>query len=49
MATKAHGRILFWEGASLWVLGTRPGEGETGDLTQLRRALLALLSALEVG
>jgi AraC-like DNA-binding protein len=23
----AHGRILFWEGASLWVLGTRPGEG----------------------
>jgi AraC family transcriptional regulator len=27
MATKAHGRLVFWEGASLWVLGTRPGEG----------------------
>lgn len=27
MAARAHGRILFWEGASLWVLGTRPGEG----------------------
>lgn len=24
---KAYGRIVFWEGASLWVLGTRPGEG----------------------
>ena len=27
MTPRAHGRILFWEGASLWVLGTRPGEG----------------------
>ena len=27
MATRAHGRIVFWEGASLWILGTRPGEG----------------------
>ncbi|HEY4183444.1 MAG TPA: AraC family transcriptional regulator [Polyangia bacterium] len=27
MPTKAHGRMVFWEGASLWVLGTRPGEG----------------------
>ncbi|MEY4546434.1 MAG: hypothetical protein RL685_2629 [Pseudomonadota bacterium] len=27
MTIRAHGRILFWEGASLWVLGTRPGEG----------------------
>lgn len=27
MAIKAYGRILFWEGVSLWVLGTRPGEG----------------------
>src|SRR5688572_25674351 len=27
MVTRAHGRILFWEGASLWVLGTRPGDG----------------------
>lgn len=27
MTTRAHGRIVFWEGASLWVLGTRPGEG----------------------
>lgn len=27
MATKAYGRMVFWEGASLWVLGTRPGEG----------------------
>ena len=27
MGTKAHGRVLFWEGASLWILGTRPGEG----------------------
>lgn len=26
MAVKAHGRIVFWEGASLWVVGTRPGE-----------------------
>lgn len=25
MATKAYGRIVFWEGASLWVLGTRDG------------------------
>jgi AraC family transcriptional regulator len=24
---RAYGRIVFWEGASLWVLGTRPGEG----------------------
>ena len=27
MATKAYGRMVFWEGASLWILGTRPGEG----------------------
>jgi len=27
MSTKAYGRMVFWEGASLWVLGTRPGEG----------------------
>jgi AraC family transcriptional regulator len=27
VATKAYGRMVFWEGASLWVLGTRPGEG----------------------
>ncbi|HEY0708206.1 MAG TPA: helix-turn-helix transcriptional regulator [Polyangia bacterium] len=27
MAAKAYGRMVFWEGASLWVLGTRPGEG----------------------
>lgn len=27
MAIKAYGRMVFWEGASLWVLGTRPGEG----------------------
>jgi AraC family transcriptional regulator len=27
MTTRAHGRMVFWEGASLWVLGTRPGEG----------------------
>lgn len=27
MPTKAYGRMVFWEGASLWVLGTRPGEG----------------------
>lgn len=27
MPAKAHGRIVSWEGASLWVLGTRPGEG----------------------
>ena len=27
MATRAYGRIVFWEGASLWVLGTRSGEG----------------------
>ncbi|MEY2935642.1 MAG: hypothetical protein RL033_6391 [Pseudomonadota bacterium] len=26
MTIRAHGRILFWEGASLWVLGTRPGQ-----------------------
>lgn len=25
MAVKAHGRIVFWEGASLWVLGTSDG------------------------
>jgi AraC-like DNA-binding protein len=27
VATKAYGRMVFWEGASLWILGTRPGEG----------------------
>jgi len=26
MATKAYGCMVFWEGASLWVLGTRPGD-----------------------
>lgn len=26
MATKAHGRILVWEGASLWILRAPPGE-----------------------
>lgn len=26
MATKAHGRILVWEGASLWILSAPPGE-----------------------
>lgn len=25
MGTKAHGRILFWEGASLWILRAPPG------------------------
>jgi AraC-like DNA-binding protein len=27
MAKRAYGRIVSWEGASLWVFGTRPGEG----------------------
>jgi len=27
MATRAYGRMVFWEGATLWILGTRPGEG----------------------
>jgi AraC family transcriptional regulator len=27
MAVRAHGRMVFWEGASMWVLGTRPGDG----------------------
>jgi AraC family transcriptional regulator len=26
MATRAHGRLVFWEGASLWILGRRQGE-----------------------
>ena len=26
MPTKAHGRILVWEGASLWILSAPPGE-----------------------
>ena len=26
MGTKAHGRILFWEGASMWILSAPPGE-----------------------
>lgn len=26
MATKAHGRILFWEGASLWIFSAPPGQ-----------------------
>lgn len=26
MGTKAHGRILFWEGASLWILSASSGE-----------------------
>jgi AraC-like DNA-binding protein len=25
VGTKAHGRILFWEGASLWILSAAPG------------------------
>ena len=27
MAVKAHGRMVFWEGASMWVFGMRPGDG----------------------
>jgi AraC family transcriptional regulator len=27
MSTRAYGRIVSWQGASLWVFGTRPGEG----------------------
>jgi len=27
MATRAHGRTVFLEGASLWVLGPRTGDG----------------------
>jgi AraC-like DNA-binding protein len=27
MGHSAHGRMVFWEGASMWVLGTKPGEG----------------------
>lgn len=27
VAIKVYGRLVFWEGASLWLLGTRPGEG----------------------
>jgi AraC-like DNA-binding protein len=26
MGTKAHGRMLFWEGASLWILSAPPGQ-----------------------
>jgi AraC-like DNA-binding protein len=26
MATKAHGQILFWEGASLWIFSAPPGQ-----------------------
>ena len=26
MATKAYGRMVFWEGASLWLFGTRPDD-----------------------
>lgn len=26
MAAKAYGRMVFWEGACLWVLGSRPGD-----------------------
>ena len=26
MATKAYGRMVFWEGASLWIFGIREGE-----------------------
>lgn len=26
MAARAHGRILFWEGASLWILRAAPGQ-----------------------
>ena len=26
MATRAYGRIVFWEGASLWIVGIRPGD-----------------------
>ncbi len=26
MATKARGRMVFWEGASLWIFGAPPGE-----------------------
>jgi AraC-like DNA-binding protein len=27
MPARAYGRFVFWEGASLWLVGTRPGEG----------------------
>ncbi len=27
MGARAHGRMVFWDGASMWVLGTRPGDG----------------------
>jgi hypothetical protein len=30
MGTKAHGRILFWEGASLWILSAPSGERFSG-------------------
>lgn len=26
MASRAYGRMVFWEGASLWVFGVRPGD-----------------------
>jgi NADPH:quinone reductase-like Zn-dependent oxidoreductase len=32
VAIKAHGRILFWEGVSLWVLATRPGDAVCGQV-----------------
>lgn len=28
MAIRAYGRMVFWEGASLWLFGTKPGEGK---------------------
>ena len=31
MATKAYGRMVFWEGASLWVLGTGRVKGPIQD------------------
>lgn len=27
MAVRAHGRMVFWDGASMWLLATRPGDG----------------------
>jgi AraC-like DNA-binding protein len=44
VAIKAHGRIVFWEGASLWVLGTPDGTRYPRTAVHSHHALQVTLS-----
>lgn len=49
MSTKAYGRIVSWEGASLWVFGTRPGEGRYPKTTLHSHHAIQITLALRGG